>query len=464
MRKKIILLFLCFSPIIYLYSGNLKVNINYLLFSIPDDTNYIEFQCLIFGNTLNYIVNEDNKHQGQINFEIILEPCDSTQLSIHKRYTFFSDSYSDSVLITKKNIYNLFRIPISNGEYTMKLIFSDVNNDVDTPLFYEGDVLIDFDREMINISDIQLISSLSFTEQKNKFIKHNIDFIPYFSTFYPEYINQIIFMGEIYHTDKGITQQDSFIYRCYISHFGTDIPISGTYIKQQICKKIDIHVLLHSFNIDSLPSGNYSLKIAIYTLTDSLMASKDLFFQRSNPSMDIETATINEKIPLDSLYLYLDYIYVIANNEEKDFIRQAKIHTYEELDGFFSVFWTKRNPENPLTAWYEFYKNVIIVNNSFSTLTIKGYKTDRGYVFLKYGPPNEIEQYPYTQQYYPYEIWYYYSTNNQYNINFIFYNRDLVTNFYQLIHSTAKDEIYDPRWKLKLKAKDSLPTSIEDTE
>ncbi|MDY0016185.1 MAG: hypothetical protein RBS13_08250, partial [Bacteroidales bacterium] len=71
---------------------------------------------------------------------------------------------------------------------------------------------------------------------------------------------------------------------------------------------------------------------------------------------------------------------------------------------------------------------------------------------------------PYTQQYYPYEIWYYYSTYNQYNINFIFYNRDLVTNFYQLIHSTAKDEIYDPRWKLKLKAKDSLPTSIEDTE
>lgn len=106
----------------------------------------------------------------------------------------------------------------------------------------------------------------------------------------------------------------------------------------------------------------------------------------------------------------------------------------------------------------------MIVNNSFSTLKIKGYKSDRGYVFLKYGPPNEIEKFPFTQQYYPYEIWHYYSTNNQYNVDFIFYSRDLVTNFYQLIHSTAKDELYDPRWKLKLKAKDSLPISIEETE
>ena len=170
------------------------------------------------------------------------------------------------------------------------------------------------------------------------------------------------------------------------------------------------------------------------------------------------------QIALDTLYLYLDYIYVIANDDEKRFIREAKKHTYEELDGFFATFWMKRYPSNPLQAWYEYYRNVMIANNSYSSLTFKGYQTDRGYVFLKYGAPSEIEKFPFTKEYYPYEIWYYYNTNNQNNIYFIFYSRDLVTNLYQLIHSTAKDELYDPRWKLILKAKDARPISIEETE
>ena len=77
--------------------------------------------------------------------------------------------------------------------------------------------------------------------------------------------------------------------------------------------------------------------------------------------------------------------------------------------------------------------------------------------------PNEIEKHP-LQEYDPYEIWYYYNTANQNNVYFIFYSRDLVTSLYELIHSTARDEIYDPRWKLTLKAKDARPASIEDTE
>lgn len=464
MHKKLIILFVCLFSITYLFPKNLKVNVNYLLFTIPDDTNYIELQCLIFGNTIQYIVNQENKYQGKINLDVIFKTEDSLFIPIHKKYTFSSNPYSDTLLSTKDDIYNVFRIPIPNGEYTMKIILSDANNPLNPPLSYESNIVIDFNREIISFSDIQLIGNLSYTEKSTKFSKHNIDFIPYFSNFYPEYINKLIFMNEIYHTDKCINNQDSFIYKTYVSQYENENPISDIYLRQQKCKKTDNYILLHSFDIDSLPSGNYRLNIAVFTMSDSLIASKNLFFQRSNPSINKEKPLIADKIPLDTLYLYLDYIYVIANSQEKDFIRKAKQYTYEELDGFFSVFWSKRNPDNPLEAWYEYYEKVIIVNNSYSTLSIPGYKTDRGYVFLKYGVPNEIDKFPFTQQYYPYEIWNYYETGNQYNIDFIFYNRDLVTNFYELIHSTAKDELYDPRWKLKLKAKDSLPISIEETE
>ena len=236
---------------------------------------------------------------------------------------------------------------------------------------------MDYQPNSVSISDVQLISNLTIADNGSAFTKHNIDFIPYFSFFYPENITQLIFMTEIYNTDK--IQQDSFVYRCYLSNNGSDYPLDNKYLRQKKCKKTDMHVILHSFDIDSLPSGNYHLTIEIFSVDDSLLTSKNLFFQRSNPDMSKKTDDIMsniEKVSLDTLLLYLDYIYVIADSKEKEFIRQAKKHTYEELDAFFATFWTKRYYENPLQAWYSYYRNVMIVNNSYST-NKKRHRTDK---------------------------------------------------------------------------------------
>ncbi len=117
-----------------------------------------------------------------------------------------------------------------------------------------------------------------------------------------------------------------------------------------------------------------------------------------------------------------------------------------------------------MLSWYEYYNNVVIANNSYSSLKIKGYKTDRGQIFLRYGAPNEIEKFPFTPEYYPYEIWYYYQALDQNNVMFIFYSRDLVTGFYELIHSTARNEVYNPAWKLILKAKGPKQREVDAKE
>lgn len=466
MRKHInILIFTLFS--ISAWSQNLQVNINYLLFSIPNDTNYIEFQCLTLGNSIRYTPVDEQSYQGNIMIHIRFTPIDSSKPLINNKYSIQTNKYADTIASTKENIYNVIRIPIPNGQYSLHVNIKDVASSENTALEFNETIFMDYAKESMNISDIQLISNLSFLDEIDDFSKHNIDFIPYFSNFYPENINNLTFMSEIYNTDKGLYEQDSFVYRCFISTYNSEKPLADEFLREKKCKTTDTYIMLHSLNIDSLPSGNYLLNIHIYNLDDSLLISKNLFFQRSNPDMDINRySSDNEyvKPPIDTLYTYLDYIYVISNDEEKEFIRNAKKHSYEELDNFFTVFWNKRNPNNPLQAWYEYYKDVMMVNNSYSSLKLKGYRTDRGYVFLKYGAPSEIEKFSYTKDNYPYEIWYYYNTAHQNDIYFIFYSRDLVTNLYQLIHSTAKDEIYDPRWKLKLKAKDARPASIEDTE
>ncbi|MEK6614660.1 MAG: GWxTD domain-containing protein, partial [Bacteroidota bacterium] len=97
------------------------------------------------------------------------------------------------------------------------------------------------------------------------------------------------------------------------------------------------------------------------------------------------------------------------------------------------------------------------VNKKFGTFVFKGYETDRGRIYLQYGPPDKREEYPSEPNAYPYEIWVYYRLSDNSNLNptqtnkqFIFYNQDLVTNNYQLLHSNALSETHDSRWEMKL--------------
>jgi len=78
----------------------------------------------------------------------------------------------------------------------------------------------------------------------------------------------------------------------------------------------------------------------------------------------------------------------------------------------------------------------------------EGYLTDRGRVYLEYGPPNSISESSSSQLAYPYQIWHYYQlTKSQQNKKFVFFNRTGALNEYELIHSNALGEPQNPKWR-----------------
>ena len=87
---------------------------------------------------------------------------------------------------------------------------------------------------------------------------------------------------------------------------------------------------------------------------------------------------------------------------------------------------------------------------SFQTTAYPGYRTDRGYVFLKYGQPDKIVEVPDEPAARPYTIWHYYQVANQRDKKFVFMAPDRSTNDYQLIHSNMVGEINNPRWPLEI--------------
>jgi len=446
---KLLVVSVLFLVSLFSFAEKFKVNFNYLLFNIPDEMAYIELQFFFHRNGLTYQLTDKGKYQAAIAANISFVRDDTV---IKRNYAFTSAEYTDSS--NTDNVYNAVRIPLPDGKWQMEIALHDKNAENPDTLYFKDKLDINFHRNMIIFSDIMPISFFSQTTQNNNFTKHGIEYMPYFSNFYPENIQLLTFMSEIYNTDNVI-QENDFIVHSYLSHHKKNKPLSQQYEKWEIAKKSDMNVVFQSFNIDSLPSGNYELKIEVRDRLDTLHAYTSYFFQRSNPSVSNTSIARADSLPYDTLKLYLEYIYIIAYPDEQIFIENISPQKYTEIEDFFTAFWQRRNKDNPEEAWYRYYNQVMRVNYNYTTLSLKGFRTDRGRYYLKYGPPYDIEYHHSSVNGPPYEIWTYNTTpDGQVNVFFVFYNADLVTKDFRLLHSNARGELRNEQWKEILRISD----------
>ena len=111
--------------------------------------------------------------------------------------------------------------------------------------------------------------------------------------------------------------------------------------------------------------------------------------QRSKRDKDL----FNE---LDSQYkkwLNEDVVYIISPEERSAFLH---LQTNEEREQFIEAFWQRRNPDPDSaenTFKEEHYRRIAYTNEHFSS-GIPGWKTDRGRIYIMWGPPDEIQSHP----------------------------------------------------------------------
>ena len=88
-----------------------------------------------------------------------------------------------------------------------------------------------------------------------------------------------------------------------------------------------------------------------------------------------------------------DVAYIISDEERKAF---KQLNTDEERQNFVEQFWLRRDP-TPDTEENEFkeehYRRIAYANEHYAS-GIPGWKTDRGRIYIVYGPPDEIESHP----------------------------------------------------------------------
>ncbi|MBS1858632.1 MAG: GWxTD domain-containing protein [Acidobacteria bacterium] len=93
-------------------------------------------------------------------------------------------------------------------------------------------------------------------------------------------------------------------------------------------------------------------------------------------------------------WLNEDVAYIIEDRERAAF---KSLRTNEEREHFIEQFWLRRDP-TPGTVENEFkeehYRRIAYTNEHFADPTLPGWKTDRGRIYIVYGPPDEKESHP----------------------------------------------------------------------
>lgn len=455
MKKVLTFLFVCFLAIqIVAQEKHINSFISYGTFNITGEnaTPYLETYITFDCSSLTYIKGSDGQYESSINVTTIFKQGES--IKNFDKYVVTSPKIADTA-----NINGFFmdiqRYSLPNGEYKMEITIEDSNNKSQKPLVVEETILIDFPENIcfssiIGLEDYKPATGVSPTT------KNGYDLIPMVMPYYPETVNRLIFYAEIYNAMKALGENEKYLLNTYIMTFESNTKISNFFFTKRMNVK-DTEVIINTIDISNLPSGNYYLVLEARDRNNEIIGYNQYFFQRSNPNYQIDNnalAAINlENVftgnidNLDTIREYIRTLEAISSQIEREYASNlVKTDDLQTMQQYFYSFWASRNPLSPQVEWENYYSQVKRVNSSFTAQRMKGYQTDRGIVFLKYGAPDRIVQNHNEPGAYPYEIWHYYTLDKQRNKKFVFMTKDITTNDFQLIHSDAIGEINNFRW------------------
>lgn len=443
--------------------------------STHEGNPYVETYICFDAWNLQFQKQKDGKYQATVEVAIQVLKGDSAVFT--KRYDLQSPA------VDKNDAHNftfldLQRFALANGEYELVIFLKD-KAVKGQPIEVNEKIFVDFPARQPKLSTVQTMADAVPTEKENMLSRGGYDMLPYIDEFYPESVNVINCYYEIYNINREIFDEN-FMTIAYLETKETGHRVNGP---QQIQrhKGSNLVPVFSSLDISQVPSGNYNLVVEVRNRDNQLMLFKRIPFKRSNPGVQVEalgnySASFAGQLNNENeLNYYMLALYPIASEAEKTYARQLANEPgrLAEKQSFFYDFWSARNQMDPAGEWRNYKIRLDYVAANFSYPRTPGYLTDRGRVYLQYGPPDFIRDEKnfvsannlgsgfhrdvmdmYQREgstghiyYLPYQLWRYNTLfGDQPNRVFIFWDQHR-SGYYKLLNSNAKGEVQDPKWE-----------------
>lgn len=472
--KRILITTLCLLALFTLHAqeNQLSATFNSATFYLPDSKQpYLETYLSVDAWSCRFVSNGEGY---QATIDALLVVRDGTEAVYAKRYTLNSPVIADSNA-TDFNFLDVQRFSLPSGIYTVELTLRDTNsgNAAETA---EQTVHIDFSPKTPSMSSIQFMASVKETTTPNMLSRGGYDMEPYCSDFIPEVMQQLHFYYEIYNIQKEVGDKGVVTYA-----FLEDATTGQRMGDVNVIRRADASALIAHYNsidISHLPSGNYYLRVEVRDHKNELLlyARKPFFRANSTPKL-MESATGDVSLSFaaklndeEQLRNYLDALYPISTDEERATADELnRRNNLAEKQAFLYYFWLRRDELQAEALWDDYRARIDYVDKNFAYPRTAGHRTDRGRVYLQYGPPDFIrdeknfvgalhlgsgnkhmEAGTGHVYYLPYQLWRYNKLDNDDNNRVFLFWDELRSGYYKLLVSNARGETWDPLWERRL--------------
>ena len=438
-------------------SGGMRLGLDYATFNAPKGQKYLEIYYGIAEGALKYTKDDAGNLAAQVLLQIDIlkdkQPWESKAWKIQA-------VHQDSTKETRDKMVDQLRYAVQAGDYRVMLKATDLNDPmrVDSA---EVEVTIKKASDgKLDLSDVQLAISIVKAPQgqKDVFCKNTLCVIPNPDSFYGSDRPLLYYYVEAYNLNKKLGK-GTYKTKCSIADAnGKEVSL----VKPRLRKKkvVASSVEVGNVNISVLPSGTYFFMFSILDDKEKEIDTASKKFFVYNPQVDKKIAkTAMELDPLYQYFLSLDDAQLQMEYENAMYIvRQDDKRMWNSLSSvdarrnFLAAFWKARDPdpktpENEMRD--EYFKRIEEANKKYASNTREGWRTDRGRVYILYGPPTYVDQFPSTSDSKPYEIWQYDHIPGQGKGEFVF--ADLTgLREYILVHATPTGEVQNINWRRDL--------------
>lgn len=424
----------------------LAFEIDIARFRIADSTALAEVYIAVPRHLLKFVP-ADERWQASFACEVVIVKADSElfryRWQAHDAARRREDIKRGQLLFTQAR----FQVPV--GQYKFVVRVEDGNSRTfGTQLFHTK--VEPFPSGRLCLSDVQFACLIEKDTTSSLFYKNNFKVIPNPAAVYGTGMPMLYTYSEIYNLSFPSDSNYSVTYRV-LDASGREAKTMPIKLHRSAGRSL---VEVNAINIAALASGTYLLeeRVRDQATAQEAINRRKFFIYRDQ---DTAARTAGQSLHTEAL---IDHYRSMSEKElGEEFAATRYIATDAERSVYSSLnedgkrefvvrFWNQRDqtPETPHNEFRENYlARVAYANKNFSGLR-EGWKTDMGRVLLVYGSPNEIERVPSSGETRAYQIWKYFELEGGADFTFV----DIRGwGNYELVNSTARNELQDPNWQ-----------------
>ncbi|MFQ6615949.1 MAG: GWxTD domain-containing protein [Fidelibacterota bacterium] len=438
------------SPLPGIQTDGLRIDTDVAQFRYRDGENYVEIYYAFDVSDLTYEQEDDHLQGGLLLHGAVASPGDQ-EVIVNRVWSIPHQVADSTQLESVTTVVGVIGLTVPEGTYTLTVESFDLNDTSRKHVNTHDLPFRSFMGEDIALSDVELCSSIGKATDTtpSSFYKNTLEVVPNPGRIYGGDLPSLDYYVEAY---NFLVSPD--ILKFYTTAKVYD-PLGNELVSQERSRPRlhESSVEVGSIDVSSLDPGSYLFEFSVVDpASDSRVTSRKEFYVYGPRRWQ------EEAILWASGY---------AGMNEKDLDREFDLARYVALDTetalyedlispgtkrrFLFEFWKKRDSD-PKTFENEykeeFMQRVEVANARFRTANKEGWQTDRGRVYIVYGPPDEYERHDSGPMTKPYEVWYY--NDLQGGVHFVFADlfgfRD-----YILLHSTHRSELRDDTWQQQIR-------------